>query len=101
MEWASHFFESGDYGEERGGLRRPALASLRDVFVTSFGEGHHFDAWKHVVFDADRGDFASIIGVDEENTAGVPEVLVVLLAGFDAEFQSLSCHFEDPFAMFR
>ncbi len=91
----------GNGTKEKGGLRRPALASLRDVFITSFGEGHHLDTREHVVFHADRGDFAGIVGVDEENTAGVPEVLVVLLAGFDAEFQSLSSHFEDPFAVFR
>ena len=84
-----------------GGLYRSALASLRDLFVTSFGESYHFDAWKHVVFDVDRGDFAAIVGVDEKNTASVPEVVVVLLAGFDAEFQNLKCHFEDPFYVFR
>lgn len=91
----------GSNTEEKGGFHRPALASLRDVFVTSFGEGHQFNAREHVVFDADRGDFATTVGVDEENTASVPEVLVVLLAGFDAEFQSLRCHFEDPFLVFR
>ena len=41
------------------------------------------------MFDVGRRDVAAVVGVEEENTAAVPEVLAVVFAGFDVQFQSL------------
>jgi hypothetical protein len=48
---------------------------------------------EHAVFDVDRRDGAAVVGVDEEDTAAVPEVLAVFFAGFDVQFQSLRSQF--------
>jgi len=75
--------------------RKPALAlrSLGDRIFIAAREGDHFDVGEHAVFDIDRGDVAVVVGVDEEDTAAVPEVLAVFFAGFNVQFQSLSSHF--------
>jgi len=72
-------------------LRRPALGSVL-VAVVAVREGHHFDAGEHIVFDLDRLDSALLVGLDEEDPAAVPEILAIFFAGFDVQFQSLSCH---------
>lgn len=79
----------------KGGVCRPALRlfGYSIVVVIPFWEGHHFDAWEHVVFDGDRLDFAGcVVGVYEENPAAVPVVRAIFFTGFDVQFQSLSCH---------
>jgi hypothetical protein len=63
----------------------------------AFWESDHFNAREHAVFDGDGCDVARIICVDEEDAALVPEVFAIFFAGFNAQFQILSSHFEDPF----
>ena len=74
---------------------KPALAlrSLGDRIFIAAREGDHFDIGEHAVFDIDRRDVAAVVGVHEEDTAAVPEVLVVFFAGFDVQFQSLRSQF--------
>ena len=79
--------------ESQGGRPALALRLLGDRFFIAAREGDHFDIGEHAVFDVDRRDAATVVGVDEEDTAAVPEVLAVFFAGFDVQFQSLSSHF--------
>ena len=79
--------------ESQGGQPALALRSFGDRFFIAAREGDHFDIGEHAMFDVDRGDVATVVGVDEEDTAAVPEVLAIFFAGFDVQFQSLSSHF--------
>lgn len=73
----------------RGGFHRPLLLLL---VVVPLGEGDHIHAGEHVVADLDRGDLAGGVAVDEEDPAVVPEILAVLLAGFDLELHVFGGH---------
>lgn len=79
--------------ESQGGNPALALRSFGDRIFVATWEGDHFDVGEHAVFDVDRRDVAAVVGVDEEDTAAVPEVLAVFFTGFDVQFQSLSSHF--------
>ena len=81
------------FGLIRGGLPASTPQSFGDWMVIAAREGDHFDVTDHTVFDVDRSDVASVICVDEEHVAAVPEVLAVFFAGFNVQFQSLSSHF--------
>ena len=78
--------------------------SVGDQIAIAGREGDHVYIGEHVVADLDRGDLAIRVAVEEDDTAGLPEVLAVFLAGFDAEFHVLSGHwiflscwrFDDP-----
>jgi len=92
--WKSNWQRSTpNFGVTWGGLPASAPQSFGDWFVIAALEGDHFDVWKHVVFDVDRGNVTAVVGVYEEDAAAVPEVLAILFAGFDVQFQSLSSHF--------
>ena len=69
-----------------------ALRLIGDRIFIAARQGDHFDIWEHAVLDVDRGDVAAVVGIDEEDVAVVPEVLVVFYVGFDVQFQSLKVH---------
>lgn len=71
---------------DQGGKPTLALRSLSDRIIGAAREGDHFNVWEHAMFDVDRPDVAAVIGVDEEDTAAVPEVLSVFFTGFDVQF---------------
>ena len=78
--------------ESRGEFLAPTHQSFGDRIVVAAWEGDHFNVGEHAMFDVDRRDVTSVIGVDEEDAAAVPEVLAFFFTRFDVQFQSLSNH---------